>query len=375
MRVKRYVADSMQEAIARVKADFGKDAVILHTKKIRERGFLGLFGRTRVEVLAAADNSARPAAAAAGAAREPRASSYGVPPRAQESGAHAELAQVREELKAIRRALEGQAGKQLEPGPVAAIKQHLLDQEVHPDVVQEILDGVRAQASEEQLEQEDWLREAARAQIAREIMSVDPWQLADRGRVQCLVGPTGVGKTTTIAKLAANFALLAGKRVALVTVDTYRIAAVEQLKTYAEIIGVPVDVAFTPQELREAIQRRSDYDMVLVDTAGRSQKHKMQMAELRAFIDVLDEPLVHLVLSATTRTKDMLDVIERFGQLPIAYLIMTKLDETSTYGSLLNACKFAGKPLSYVTNGQTVPDDIEVAEADRIAELILGVRV
>jgi len=142
-------------------------------------------------------------------------------------------------------------------------------------VVQEILDGVRAQASEEQLEQEDWLREAARAQIAREIMSVDPWQLADRGRVQCLVGPTGVGKTTTIAKLAANFALLAGKRVALVTVDTYRIAAVEQLKTYAEIIGVPVDVAFTPQELREAIQRRSDYDMVLVDTAGRSQKHKM----------------------------------------------------------------------------------------------------
>src|SRR5690606_30168096 len=147
-----------------------------------------------------------------------------------------------------------------------------------------------------------------------------------------------------------NFALLAGKRVALVTVDTYRIAAVEQLKTYAEIIGVPVDVAFTPQELREAIQRRSDYDMVLVDTGARSHTHETNMTELRAFIVVLDEPLVLLLISDSPRPKGMLDVIERLGQLLIAYLTMSMLDETSTYGSLLNACKFAGKPLAYVTN-------------------------
>ena len=121
--------------------------------------------------------------------------------------------------------------------------------------------------------------------------------------VQCFVGPTGVGKTTTIAKLAANYSLLNGKRVALITADTYRIAAVEQLKTYAEIIGVPLDVVFTPQELKTAIQTRSDYDVILVDTAGRSQKHKMQMQELRAFLDVIKDPQIHLVLSATTKMK------------------------------------------------------------------------
>src|SRR5690606_27798916 len=124
--------------------------------------------------------------------------------------------------------------------------------------------------------------------------------------------------------------------------DTYRIAAVDQLKTYAEIIGVPLDVVFTPQELKAAIQERSEYDMILVDTAGRSQKHKMQMQELRAFLEVIKDPQIHLVLSATTKLKDMLDIIERFGQLSIGYLIMTKLDETSAFGSLYNACRLTG---------------------------------
>ena len=377
MRVKRFVADSIQEAIALVKADFGKDAVILHTKKVRREGLLGLFGKSRVEVIAAADPSAskpkeKEAVPKASTAerRPPAAQSLA----ADKAGPQGELAEVRRELQEIRRVLErSHPNEEREPAGIERIRRHLLEQEVHPDLVGEILEGVRSRASAAELEQEDWLRAQARAQIAKEIASVDPWHMAEGGRVQCLVGPTGVGKTTTIAKLAANFSLLAGKRVALITVDTYRIAAVEQLKTYAEIIGVPLDVAFTPQELKEAITRRSDFDMILVDTAGRSQKHKMQMAELRAFLEVMKDPQVHLVLSATTRTRDMMDIIQRFGELPIGFLIMTKLDETSTYGSLLNACKLSGKPLSYVTNGQTVPDDIEVAEADRIAEMILGV--
>lgn len=373
MRVKRFVADSMQEAIALVKADFGKDAVILHTKKIRRDGLLGLLGRSRVEVIAAVDGPA----AAPRADREARLSGHGPPPARVSPGdavAQRELAQIRRELDEIRRAL-GQRGRaESEPPAIERMRRRLLEQEVQPQLVEEILASVRSQAGEMRAGQEEWLERAVRAEIAKEIASIDPWQVTGLGRVQCLVGPTGVGKTTTVAKLAANFALLAGKRVALVTVDTYRIAAVEQLKTYAEIIGVPVDVAFTPQEFREAIARRSDYDMILVDTAGRSQKNTMQMAELRAFLEVVKDPVVHLVLSATTRMRDMADVIERFSQLPISCVIMTKLDETSTFGSLLNACKLSGKPLSYVTDGQSVPDDIEVADADRIADMILGVR-
>lgn len=385
MRVKRFVANSMQEAITRVKADFGKDAVILHTRKIRRGGLWGWLGRTKVEVIAAADGKAGGKPVKAAAVASPVAvKSKGIgplPPNARpgpavtESGTAHELIQVRRELEEIRRALA--ADEQRFPGDSAALgrwRERLIEEEVHPDLVRELLATVRAQANTDQLNEDEWLEKTLRVEIARGIVTADPWQVAESAKVQCLVGPTGVGKTTTIAKLAANYSLLGGKKVALVTADTYRIAAVEQLKTYAEIIGVPLDVVFTPQELKAAIEQRSDYDMILVDTAGRSQKHKMQMQELRAFMDVLKDPQVHLVLSATTKMRDMLDIIERFGQLSIGYLIMTKLDETTAFGSLYNACRLTGKPLSYVTNGQSVPDDIEVADGERIADMILGVR-
>jgi flagellar biosynthetic protein FlhF len=368
MRVKRYVADSMQEAISRVKADFGKDAVILHTKRLRRGGLFGLLGRTKVEVIAAAEGKR------SRSEQESRPAASGANLHAQlDNAATRELLEVRRELQEIRKVLERAEDRSAQDEPaIQHLRERLLEQDVHPDLVRELLAVLRAKAEDGEME-EAWLERAARAEIARGIASADPWQSVEGTKVQCLVGPTGVGKTTTIAKLAANYSLLAGKRVALITVDTYRIAAVDQLKTYAEIIGVPLDVAFTPQELKDAIEHRSEYDLILVDTAGRSQKHKMQMQELRAFMDVIPDAQIHLVLSATTRLKDMLDVIERFGQLAIDYLIITKLDETSTFGALYNACRLTGKPLSYVTNGQTVPDDIEVADGDRIADMILGV--
>ncbi len=370
MRVKRFVADTIQEAIALVKADFGQEAVILHTKKIRKKGIFGLFKRSKVEVIAATEGRSL------GRRQPPARATLGdVAARTRtESAATTELAKVREELDAIKRAINARASDAPPFSPaVLALEEALLEQEVDEDLVREVLSAVWARRRTEQSDDRDWVRSEVRKVLTAGIVCSDPWGLADDKRVHCLVGPTGVGKTTTIAKLAANYSLLAQKRVALVTVDTYRIAAVDQLKTYAEIIGTPVDVAFTPAELKAAIDRRSDYDLILVDTAGRSQKNKMQMAELRAFLDVIDDPLVHLVISGTTRTRDMIDIVERFGQFPITHLIVTKLDETSCYGILYNLCRLTGLPLSYVTNGQSVPDDIEVAESERIADFILGV--
>lgn len=362
----------MQEAIAQVKADLGKEAVILHTKRLRKRGLFGLFGSSRVEVVAATDSKPARNGSAPAQPVQRSAPLQGV----REAAATSELALVRKELDEIKRALQSHgpmgSGEHL-PSGVAAAQNLLMEQEVHEGLIRELLAAIRARATGEQLDDAAWVKRELLSELARSIPCADPWAMTKGSKIQCLIGPTGVGKTTTIAKLAANHSLLGGKRVALVTVDTYRIAAVEQLKTYAEIIGVPVDVAFTPQELREAVERRRDHDIILVDTAGRSQKNKMQMAELRAFLEVLDEPQVHLVLSATTRQKDMHDIVERFGQLPFEYMIATKLDETSTYGLLYNACRLTGKTLSYITNGQNVPDDIEVAEAGRIAELIVGV--
>lgn len=370
MRVKRFVADTIQEAIALVKADFGQEAVILHTKKVRNKGIFGLFKRPKVEVIAATEgrNTIRRQPPARATLGDVAATSR------TESAATTQIARVQEELEAIRRAITARIGGEPDfPPALERMQRALLEQDVQEDLVREALSAVSLRGRREQVADWDWVRSEVRKELMAGIACSDAWELADKKRVHCLVGPTGVGKTTTIAKLAANYALLAEKRVALVTVDTYRIAAVDQLRTYAEIIGTPVDVAFTPAELRSAILRRDDFDLILVDTAGRSQKNKMQMAELRAFLDVLDDPVVHLVISGTTRTRDMMDIVERFGQCPISHLIVTKLDETSTYGILYNVCRLTGLPLSYVTNGQNVPDDIEVARSERMADAILGV--
>ncbi len=187
-----------------------------------------------------------------------------------------------------------------------------------------------------------------------------------------LVGPTGVGKTTTIAKLAANYRLKEKRRVGLITVDTYRIAAVEQLRTYADIIDLPMQVVSTPREMREAVGRMDDLDMILLDTAGRSPKDEVRIQELRAFLTEADADEVHLVLSSVASARVLEQTAERFAAVGTTALILTKLDEATGLGNILPLVRTSRLPLSYLTNGQNVPDDIEVAESMRVARLILG---
>lgn len=186
-----------------------------------------------------------------------------------------------------------------------------------------------------------------------------------------LIGPTGVGKTTTIAKLAAHFALVERKKVALLTVDTYRIAAVEQLKTYSQIIDIPVAVAYNPAEVLPAVQQFADYDLLLIDTAGRSQKNIMQVGELKALLEMV-RCETHLVLSALIKTEDMLEAARRFSAACVDRLLFSKLDETGTYGTLFEVADQTGIPLSYLTTGQKVPEDIETADPATLVDLILG---
>lgn len=191
-----------------------------------------------------------------------------------------------------------------------------------------------------------------------------------RLKAVALIGPTGVGKTTTIAKLAAHFALLENRKVALLTVDTYRIAAVEQLKIYSQIIDIPIAVAYSKEDVVKAVDQFKSYDLLLIDTAGRSQNNIMQIGELKTLLeDVQCE--THLVLSAPIKESDMLVAAERFAAARLDRMIFTKLDETSTYGSLLNVADRTGLPLSYLTNGQKVPEDLMVAEPGPLADLIL----
>jgi flagellar biosynthesis protein FlhF len=191
-------------------------------------------------------------------------------------------------------------------------------------------------------------------------------------RVVALVGPTGVGKTTTIAKLAANFRLRDGIRMGLVTVDTYRIAAVEQLRTYAEIIDLPMKVVTTPREMRRALDELAGLDLVLIDTAGRSPRDELKIQELKSLLSEAQVDEVHLVLSLAASARSLQATAEKFAAAGTTSLILTKLDEAIGLGSLISVARRIPLPVSYLTTGQDVPDDIEHALPGRIAALSLG---
>jgi flagellar biosynthesis protein FlhF len=212
--------------------------------------------------------------------------------------------------------------------------------------------------------------------LEEEIQVAGPIQTQPGGRrVVALVGPTGVGKTTTIAKLAANFRLREKRNVGLITVDTYRIAAVEQLRTYADIIDLPMAVVSTPREMREAVTRMSDLELILMDTAGRSPRDDVKIQELRTMLVEAKADEVHLVLSAVGGASALKRTAEQFAPAGSTSLLLTKLDEATGLGNVLPLLRASNLPLSYVTDGQNVPDDIEPADKRRIVRMVLGMEV
>ncbi len=198
------------------------------------------------------------------------------------------------------------------------------------------------------------------------------WSPGDGQKRISLIGATGVGKTTTIAKLAAEAMTQSGARVALVTIDTYRIAAVEQLKVYGEIMGLPVEVVLNPEQLQEAFRRHRDKDLILIDTAGRSPRDQARIDELNQFLGADSGVENCLVLAAPTEERLQQKTLESFSPIPLARLIFTKLDETDRCGTLINIPLRSNLPLAYLTNGQQVPEDLLRAESKLVAELVMG---
>ncbi len=370
MKVKTYRAPTLAEALAEVKQDLGREAVIVQTRRLRQGGFLGMMATEVVEVTAAIDTNA---------VRIPK-TPIPIEPKAKvvESD-DAKMLALHLELASMRKSLESV----LEKKTVVPVSTPFAQApERKKSVLQEWarlndIDPIAADAlfygmpNANSLSSE-MLKTRLRERLIEHFQDVGGIKVRPAYcKIVALIGPTGVGKTTTVAKLAANFALREKFSVALVTADTYRIAAVEQLKTYADLIGIPIDVVYTPQELRTALYRHQDKQLVLIDTAGRSPSNQPQLAELEALMAVDDNIEKHLVLSATTKFTECLDAVQRFQSSKPQKYLFTKIDEACNLGTVFNLMFHAPKTLSYITTGQNVPDDIELAEPNRLTTLML----
>lgn len=189
-------------------------------------------------------------------------------------------------------------------------------------------------------------------------------------KIWTFIGPTGVGKTTTIAKIAAQESINKGKKVGLITLDTYRIGAVEQLKTYANILDIPLEVVVTKLDLTKAIEKLKDCDLILIDSTGRSSLNQEQLLETKELLDSINNKRNILVVSATTRNNDLKTIITNYSSISFDYIILTKMDETKCYGNIFNINLYADKPLLFITTGQCVPDDIKKASMDNLLNYI-----
>jgi flagellar biosynthesis protein FlhF len=373
LRVKRFIGDNVAETIGKVKKELGSEAVILQTRQYREGGFLGFFCKQKVEITAAiedipvinkktADNKITEKFPVTGNSL----------PEKYESFLQKEIRDMKEMLKKINKHMEGlEEEKTVWPVPLKSWAEVLRERGLSEGLVNRILCQIQQTLGEEEWPDEQRVRvklEEIISEICINTSSIQPG--VDKPKIVALIGPTGVGKTTTIGKLAAGFKIIDKRRVALITVDTYRVAAVEQLKTFGELIGVSVEVAMTPSGLLDALNQHADKELIFIDTAGRSPHHNLHMSELKAFLDKANPDFTILVMSATTQTSDQLRVFKNFEPFT-THLIFTKLDETVSAGSILNILEHTALPAVYLTNGQNVPDDIEVATPQRLASYIL----
>jgi flagellar biosynthesis protein FlhF len=419
MDIKTYRAKTMQQALDLVRLELGSGATVLHTREVNG-GLVRrmLFGRhyeiaasTAIQVPSRLTSIEEPSTVASGLStervvptdRNPLAvqpshstSACGTPVgmhfpaeedyrsryreslRQQEGTtlsdrqqpADAGLRQLQSLVEQLRSRSGGLPQQDL-PAALFPAFTDMIEADVDEQLARELIDRLRDSRCD--LSSPAMVQSGLLQLVEEELSVCGPIDVSKRsGRTVALVGPTGVGKTTTIAKLAANFRLRENKRVGLITVDTYRIAAVEQLRTYAEIIDLPMEVVSTPREACEAISRLRNLDLILMDTAGRSPRDEIRIQELKSMLAEAAPDEVHLVLSAAAGAKSLAATAERFATVGTTALVVTKLDEAAGLGNLLPLARACRLPLSYLTDGQNVPDDIRVAERQDLAKMILG---
>ncbi|MDE6435321.1 MAG: flagellar biosynthesis protein FlhF [Lachnospiraceae bacterium] len=417
MIIKKFQANSETEAIMLAKDDLGKDAIVMNIKTIKPKGIFSIFRKTKVEVTAAVDEAADRERQTEKKNDEGKTSSkFNAqideklhPERKIESEESKEAKELEKKLNSLAMLLEQQLESQkreesnksekdkevhkdektdeekeekaaipekasLKDKSIDLIIEQLTNNEVSYQYAKQIMDEITSAGSIRTLD--DMLACVYQKIILKlgETKTISYEKDDEKPKIVFFMGPTGVGKTTTIAKLSSKLILEKKKKIAIFTADTYRIAAVEQIKTYANILSIPVEVVYEKADVEKHLPKYKDYDYILVDTAGRSHKNKEQVDDLKTLFEAFAkyDILTYLVLSATTKYKDLKKITSLYEDISEYGLIFTKLDETDAIGNVLNVKLDTGMPLAYISYGQNVPDDIEIMNPQVIAKQVLG---
>ena len=437
MTINKYQGSSKEEAIEKAKQELGPGTVILNVKEVKPKGMLRVFKGTLFEVTAAVEEQERfenprtalntplkmhesislaadeslplprsnekaagepgeqpspgkqpDTAGRTGPGMQGASSSRGNSPEPKgeltSEGLEKRLENLSYILEKQLSAEENRKDDALEPKPanpegfqfIKMLYRTLLENDVNEKYVNQVMD--EAEKIMHNGSSVDYILSSVYQKMVLKLGQPDTIALnGKKPKIIFFIGPTGVGKTTTIAKIASRYKVEFEKRVAFLTADTYRIAATEQLRIYANILDAPMSIIYTDEEMNAAIERVSDYDLIFVDTAGFSHRNEAQCQDMRRLIEGLEgkyEREVYLVLSATTKYKDLLEIADIYKEIADYKLIFTKLDETTTFGNMLNIKLYSGAPLSYMTTGQNVPDDIEEFDTQKIVKQLLGGR-
>lgn len=381
-----------------VQRSLGKDAVILHTKKIAKRGTFDLVKKEMVELTAAladpeflanSETEGRSFSSSllsaynesddsASLSQQPAREREDRFPPGDDQGIKGELRELRDEVAGLRTIMEGVVknlryiGMPALPEGMSSFFTTLVDAGVDETLSKEVMQRLYQSLHGEALNDVVTMEKQLVSILGRMLRTMVPSVVNKHGPlIEVFVGPTGVGKTTTLAKLAMRRDLFGAKTAAIVSADNYRLAATEQLKIFAGLIDVPLSVVYSPDEIRHAIEEHRDKDLILIDTAGRSQSDAEQFSAMKDLMHGAEPDDVHLVLSATAKTSDLLSAFRRYQGLPVTRIVFTKLDETTSLGTLFNFAVKAGEPISFISFGQNIPEDIRPATSDELSRIIL----
>ena len=395
MTIKKFQGRTREEATERAKAELGEDAVIMNVKEIVPKGVFRSFKKSIFEVTAAVEekesrvdsgiafknmqNMQKVHETINMAADEPiQIPPVSAEPEDQSKAEQSAIEFLKRNAGLLQKedAVERERIEEKLENLQTILEKHetLIQNEVNEKYVNQVMD---------ELEKVNWngnsvdyiLSNVYQKMILKFGQPHGIDLVGKKPKIIFFVGPTGVGKTTTLAKIASRLKVEQGKKVAFLTADTYRIAAAEQLRTYANILDTPLAIIYSPEELNQGIEQLENYDVILVDTAGFSHKNQNQKEDIKQLIQSVDtryDSEVYLVLSATTKYKDLMEIADVYKEISHYKIIFTKLDETTTYGNILNIKLYSEAEVSYITNGQNVPDDLEVFNSQKMVKRLLG---